>query len=138
MGIGCIGEATGEGTSNLILGLRSSSSGEWVYRRRGAIGLSSPSEEASEETLPRRAWRGWLCRRFLSSTGGERRSAGEVPPLGDVMGEELRFSGNERLRDRERRGDSASGARNWVERWAGEWESGGRTGRLVLVLETWA
>jgi hypothetical protein len=124
----------GEGNSKRIEGLPSRELG--CDLRLGMSGLEgSSSEDASDETLPRRAWRGWLCRRTCSSFSGERRSG---PLLGDVTGDEFMFSGKERRRERARRGGSgASGARNWRVRTVGFLERPGRTGRAPLLETCW-
>jgi hypothetical protein len=88
----------------------------WCERRLplllGLGGLSpSDDEEASDEKLPRRACRGWLCRRLCRSSGGLR-SGPRWGEVGDETGEEPRFSGTERRRERAKRGEVSSGARN--------------------------
>ena len=109
--------------------------GRWfTFLGLGGSSVLSPSEEdeASDDTLPRRAGRGWLCRLVF---GGRVAAGGGSFVASGEEGEET-FSGKLRLRPRLYGEGGASGARNCLAWWVGERVSLGRTGLSGPVAET--
>jgi hypothetical protein len=108
---------------------------KFTFLGLGGSSALSPSEEdeASDDTLSRRAGQGWLYRRLVF--GGRVAGGGGSFVASGEEGEEI-FPGKLRLRPRLYGEGGTSGARNCLAWWVGERVSLGRTGLPGPVAET--